>query len=49
MENQILLDVAEIVGTAVYDSARFNNQAIKPKKGLIMKADPELKHEKDLK
>ncbi len=44
-----LQDVAEIVGSAIYDQARFDNMGPKPKKGPKVKADPELYHEQSLK
>ncbi|WP_066321643.1 M28 family peptidase [Bacillus sp. FJAT-29814] len=44
-----LQDVAEIVGTAVYDVARFDNQGPKPKKSAKGKASPEQIHEQAIK
>ncbi|MEH7387436.1 DUF4910 domain-containing protein [Bacillus sp. JJ1521] len=44
-----LQDVAEIVGSAIYDQARFDNMGPKPKKGPKVKADPELYHEQLIK
>lgn len=40
-----LQDVAEIVGTAIYDRARFDNQNPKSNKGPKTKAKPDLYHE----
>lgn len=44
-----LQDVAEIVGSAIYDQARFDNMGPKPKKGPKVKASPEQYHEQNLK
>ncbi|QED46550.1 M28 family peptidase [Cytobacillus dafuensis] len=43
-----LQDVAEIVGAAVYDLARFDNMGPKPKKAPKVKADIDQYHEKDV-
>lgn len=48
MSKEKLQDVAEIVGTAMYDRARFNNQGPKPKKEKKQKA-PHLYYEQDIK
>lgn len=44
-----LQDTAEIVGTAIYDKARFDNMDPKPKKKHKMKAAPEMVYEQDVK
>ncbi|MEH7346148.1 M28 family peptidase [Bacillus sp. JJ1532] len=43
-----LQDVAEIVGAAVYDLARFDNMGPKPKKGPKVKADKDQRHEQNI-
>lgn len=43
-----LKDVAEIVGTAVYEQARFDNMGPKPKKAKKIKADKQAYHEKNI-
>jgi aminopeptidase YwaD len=44
-----LQDVAQIVGTAIYDYARFDNQGPKPKKGKKLKLPIEMYFEEDIK
>lgn len=44
-----LQDVAEIVGSAIYDQARFDNMGPKPKKGPKVKAQVEQYHEQNVK
>ncbi|MBU8880376.1 M28 family peptidase [Bacillus sp. FJAT-29790] len=43
-----LQDVAEIVGAAVYEQARFDNMGPKPKKVKKVKADKQFYHEQDV-
>lgn len=43
-----LQDVAEIVGAAVYEQARFDNKGPKPKKGKKEKAKADFYHEQDV-
>lgn len=44
-----LQDVAEIVGSAVYERAQFDNKGPKPKKVENVKADKQQKHEQNIK
>jgi aminopeptidase YwaD len=43
-----LQDVAEIVGTAVYDQSRFDNMGPNPKKTNKVKADNQFYHEQNI-
>ncbi|MBT2688887.1 M20/M25/M40 family metallo-hydrolase [Bacillus sp. ISL-47] len=44
-----LQEVAEIVGAAIYEQARFDRMGPKPKKTPKVKASPEMIHEQDVK